>query len=409
MTSDERGERAVPTGLEITPLNPEFQRDPYGLLGELRRRDPVHRDEMLGCTIVTRQADVDAVLRDRSSSVDPRRAAPGTFIERFLLPNLPPVRSMLFLDAPDHTRLRNLVSKAFSPRAIAEMAPRIQAIVDELVAAAPRGVELDLVEAFTSPFPVRVIAEMIGVDPAHRDDFKRWSDDIVAVFDPMVTAEARARIGAARDALHDYLRREIAARRASPRADLLGGLVAAEEAGERLSDIEILMMCTLLLTAGNVTTTDLVGNGVLLLLANPAEIEKLQRDPSHVKNAVEEILRFDTSVLQVARTPTREVAIGGCPVAAGQSVILSLAAANRDPAANPDPDRFDVTREEIHHLSFGGGSHYCLGAPLARLEAQIALTALFAGGVRLRRGEAPVEWRRVPAFRGPARLPVVLD
>jgi hypothetical protein len=208
-------------------------------------------------------------------------------------------------------------------------------------------------------------------------------------------------------ALDAYFRRAIDERRARPRADLIMSLMEAKEGADALSDDEIVSMCNLLLTAGNVTTTDLIGNGVLALLQHPEEWRKLREDPSLIKNAVEEMLRYDPPVTQSGRTPLSDLEIDGVHIAAGQSVTPQLAAANRDPAGRAEPDRFDITREDTHHSSFGGGIHYCLGAPLARLEAQISVGRLVERFPRLRLAGGPVEWKRVPTFRGLARLDVL--
>jgi len=205
-----------------------------------------------------------------------------------------------------------------------------------------------------------------------------------------------------------YLRRVLARRRAEPRDDLLSALIAAEEVGDRLDDDEIVTMCELLLVAGNVTTTDLIGNGVWLLLRHPAELAKLRADPALIDHAVEEILRFESPVVQSVRLPTADVTIRGCPMRRGESVVVFLAAANRDPEVYPEPDRFDVTRRDVHHQSFGGGAHFCLGAPLARLEARLAIGALLERFPHLRLADEPPVWRAVPVFRGLAKLRVLV-
>ncbi|MBI5284471.1 MAG: cytochrome P450 [Chloroflexi bacterium] len=410
---------SVPTGLALTTLDETFRTDPFPVLDELREREPVHYDAVLHRWVLTRHDDIDRLLRDRTLSVDPRKAAPGTFERMFFVgagmeePADGEVStgdgemSMLFSDAPYHTRLRGLVSKAFSVRAVEAMAPRIEQIADELLDAVAGQPGFDLIEAFAGPLPTIVIAEMLGVDPADRREFKRWSDAGVQRFNPMLSPEGRAEADEASEALRAYFMRAIAERRREPRPDLLSSLIAAEESGDRLSDNEILTMCSLLLAAGNVTTTDLIGNGMMALLRNPGELRRLRDDPALIKNAVEEMLRFDPPVTQSGRTPLSDVEIGGCPITAGQSVTPSLAAANRDPAVYPEPHRFDITRKDTHHHSFGGGAHTCLGAPLARLEAQIAVGALVARFPDLRLAGGPVAYRNVPGFRGIANLHVL--
>ncbi|HYB42383.1 MAG TPA: cytochrome P450 [Candidatus Methylomirabilis sp.] len=396
----------VPTGVELTPLDPVFRADPHPVLARLREGEPVHCDQVLTRWFLTRARDIDRLLRDRTMSVDPRRANEGTFMRIFERFN---DFSMLFQDPPTHTRLRALVSRAFTPRAVERLGPRIREIADELLAGVAGQARIDLIEAFAGPLPVIVIAEMLGVDPGDRRDFKRWSDAQAASLNPLLTEEERAAVNAADEELEEYLRRALAERRAAPREDLIGAMIAAEDAGDQLTDAEIVTMSELLLAAGNVTTTDLIGNGLWVLLRHPDQLRKLRDDPALITNAVEEILRFESPVVQAARITTADVEIDGCPVRRGESVVASLAAANRDPADYREPDCFDITRTDAHHRSFGGGAHFCLGAPLARLEAQIAIAAFLERFPRARLAEEPLEWRALPGFRGLARLPVLVD
>jgi cytochrome P450 len=396
----------VPTGVELTALDQAFRTDPYPVLARLREREPVHYDSIIKRWVLTRQAEIDRVLRDRTMAVDARKANEGTYMRLFVPATRGREPSMLLLDAPDHTRLRSLVNKAFTPRAVELLAPRIRKIVDELLEAVTGQDSFDLIEAFAGPLPVIVIAEMLGVDPARRADFKHWSDLTVTRFNPLLTVEQRALMIDGMKQLDAYLEGAIAERRATPRNDLISALIAVEDTGDQLTDSEIVTMCGLLLAAGNVTTTDLIGNGVWTLLRHPDQLRKLRDDPSLIKNAVEEILRFDSPVVQTARIPMDDVEIGGCPMHRGESVLASLAAANRDPDAYPEPDRFDITRQDVHHHSFGGGAHFCLGAPLARLEAQLAIAALVQRFPGLRLADEPLEWRALPSFRGLTKLRV---
>ncbi len=407
MTTDDRDE-TPPTGVQLTSLDQEFQRDPAPALERLRRLDPVHFDSVLNRYVLTRNADIDALLWDRSLSVDPRKAAPGTFETMFVSAGYEGEQSMLLSDPPYHTRLRSLVTKAFSAKAIAAMGPRIQELVDELLDAVDGPGVVDLIASLAGPLPTIVIAEMLGVDPARRADFKRWSDLGVMNFNPLLSHEERAKVAEAGAALDAYFRGAIAERREHPRKDLITLLVTAEENGDHLTEDEIVRMCGLLLAAGNVTTTDLIGNGVLALLQNPGEIKKLHNDPALIKNAVEEMLRYDPPVTQTGRISLSATQVDGVTIAEGQSITPMLAAANRDPEAHADPDRFDITRSDVEHHSFGGGVHYCLGAPLARLEAQLAVGTLIRRFPGIRLAGEQLEWRRVPGFRGLVRLPVHL-
>jgi len=397
----------VPTGVAVTALDPAYQHDPDPVHDALREREPLHHDQVLHRWLLTRHDDVDTLLRDRSLSSDPRNGAPETFMAAFVEAN-GREPSILLLDPPEHTRLRGLISKAFTPRAIEQMAPRIEQIAANLLDAVAGSDGFDLISAFAGPLPTIVIAEMLGVDPGDRLDFKRWSDNGVMAFDPLLSEELRERVVASSAELDAYFRRAIADRRVAPRADLISSMIAAEVDGVCMTDDELVTMCSLLLAAGNVTTTDLIGNGTLALLRSPGELQKLRDDPSLIKNAVEEMLRYDSPVTETARIPLDDTEIHGCPINSGESLVPVLAAANHDPEVYPEPHRFDITREDTHHHSFGGGVHFCLGAPLARLEAQIALGALVQRFPRLRLGDAALEYRRIPGFRGLVRLDVLI-
>ena len=406
MTKSDQTADGLPTGVELTPLDSGFRQDPYPTYDALRESAPVHHDPVFSRWLLTRHDDVEALLRNRDLCVDPRKAAEGTFDQMVvnLLGDREP--SILFLDAPDHTRLRGLVSKAFTPRAIEEMTPRIQEIVDGLLDAVAGRDGFDLIAEFAGPLPTVVIAEMLGVDPADRDDFKRWSDEGVRLFDPTLSPEERQQVMESQETLEQYFRSTITDRRARARDDLISSLIAAEEAGDQLSDDEIVTMCALLLGAGNVTTTDLIGNGVLALLQHTSEMEKLRADPSLINNAIEEMLRFDSPVQQTGRIPMAEIEFGGHVIPANHSITPQLGGANHDPSVYTEPHRFDITREDVHHQSFGGGAHYCLGAPLARLEAKIGIATLVSRFPNLRLTDEPLEYRRIPSFRGVVKLNV---
>ncbi|MFN0095460.1 MAG: cytochrome P450 [Dehalococcoidia bacterium] len=401
---------AMQVGLAATSFDPGFRENPHEILDKLRESGAVVQDTVIRRYLVSQAEAVEAVLRDRELCVDPRKAPPDSFL-RMLNRNADEqpqgTQSMLFLDPPDHDRLRGLVNKAFTPKAVDRMAPRIQEIADELLDKLAAKPGFDLIAEFSAPLPTIVIAEMLGVDPKDQARFKAWSDAIIISFNPLMNDEQRKALEAARDEMNAYLRHVIAERRASPREDLISGMVAAEEAGDFLSDDEIVTMISLLLLAGNLTTTDLIGNGVLALLKNPEQLQKLRDDPSLITNAVEEMLRFDPPVTQSGRIVVKDTSVAGCPIPAGSSISPLLLAANHDPAFNPDPHRFDITRAQVSHVSFGGGRRYCLGAPLARLEARIAVLSLVQRIPNLRLAEQKLEYRAIPAFRGLARLDVL--
>jgi hypothetical protein len=307
---------------------------------------------------------------------------------------------MLVLDDPEHARLRRLVTHAFNARAIDAVRPRVAEIADELLDAVAERAEFDLIEDFASPLPIIVIAAMLGVDAADRADFRRWSKGLANVFSPVRTPELQAQLQANADELSAYFERAIAQRRACPRDDLISAMIAAADGDDRLTGQEIITMCNLLLLAGNLTTTDLIGNCVLALLRHPEQRAKVLADPARMADAIEETLRLDPPVVQSLRIPLQPVTIGGCPVRAGEAVTTFLMAAGQDPALHADPLRFDIDRADKTHFAFGGGVHFCLGAPLARAEATIAITRLFARFPALALADAPVERNISAAFNG---------
>ncbi len=410
-TTPSSGPKEMPLGLSITAMDPGFRENPHEMLDKLREEGAVLLDSVLGRVVLTRAAEVEAVLRDRDLCVDPRKAPEGSFM-RLLAERRRDGRetepSMLFLDPPDHDRLRGLVNKAFTPKAVDRMEPRVREIAKELLdRIEARGGEFDIIADYSAPLPTIVIAEMLGVDPADQAQFKIWSDILINGLNPMQGEASRKAGEIAGDEMNTYLKAAVEERRANRREDLISAMIDAEENGDQLTDEEIVTMVGLLLLAGNLTTTDLIGNGMLALLQNPAEADKVRANPALIDNAVEEMLRFDPPVTQSGRLTLKEMEVGGCPVHAGQSISPLLLAANHDPAANADPHRFDVERENIRHVSFGGGRRYCLGAPLARLEARIAVMALLERFPHLRLAAETVEHRSVPAFRGLVKLPVV--
>jgi cytochrome P450 len=389
---------SLPNGIQLTPFDPEFQRNPHAVLDRLREVAPALRDDQLKRWFLTRHEDVRAVLRDKDLWSDPRKANADSFVRMIIADDGEP--SMLFMDDPDHKRLRGLINKAFTPKAVESMRARVRAIAEELLGVI-HATEFDLIDALAAPLPVMVIAEMLGIDAGDHARFKQWSDTAVsAFFNPFRSAEDSERSAAARQALDSAFQHHIDARRRAPGNDLISAMVLAEEAGDSMTDIEIIGQCNLLLIAGNVTTTDLIGNGVKALLDHPNELAKLRARPALIGNAVEEMLRYDSPVTQSGRTANREMTIRGCPIHTGESISVSLAAANHDPAVHQEPHRFDIERANPSHESFGGGRHFCLGAPLARVETQEAIAALLARYPTLGIGRTPYTYRTIPGFRG---------
>jgi hypothetical protein len=395
----------LPTGIRLTALDDAFRNDPYQVLERMREHDPVHEDKELKRWFVTDHALVRQVLRDKDFCVDARKASPGTFARSIADPREMP--SMLGLDDPDHRRLRSFVARAFAPHSIALMRPGIERLVDGVLAGLRGRTSFDLISAYAAPIPFLVLAEMLGVDASEQRSFGQWADAKVLAFDPLRSPAAGAAMAEADAGLRAYFRRAIAARRAAPRDDLMSDLVRANAAGETLSEDEIVTMCNLLIVAGIVTTTDLIGNGMLALLRAPDQYRKLRERPELIAGAVEEMLRFDGPVIQTGRIATKEYRCGGRHIAKGDSVSLSLGAANRDPRAYNDPHKFDIERNDPHHLSFGGGVHLCLGAALARLEVQIAIGRLVQAFPSLRLAAGPVERKRLPILNGCRELVVL--
>jgi cytochrome P450 len=396
--------QSLPTGLQLTAADPVFREHPHEYLDRLRTEDPVHRDAELGRLFLTRFEEVRAVVSNRALSVDPRKAPPGSYLRRILAANEPIEAfepSMLSLDDPDHKRIRGLVSQAFNQRAVDAFRPRILAIAEELLAALSGRDTFDVIAEYAAPLPTIVIAEMLGVDPGDFARFKRWSDARSQIFNTARTPEQSAELAASRQGLDDYFAHAVEERRHRRGTDLVSALVAAEESGDRLTQREIIVTCNLLLVAGNLTTTDLIGNGVLALLSYPDQLVKLRAHPELVPHAVEEMLRYDPPVAQTSRVAQDPLEIGGKEVQVGEVMTVSLLAAGHDPARHSEPRRFDIERADTSHLAFGGGAHFCLGAPLARAEAQIAIPLLFERfpSLRLDR-QHPIEHKSVPVFNG---------
>ena len=398
-------EEAVPTGVQLTPMDPVFRNDPYPVLERVRNAEPVHRDEPLSRWFVTGFEEVREILRNKDLSSNIHNANPDSYTGRMRLNAQSggmseTFNSILFKDDPEHRRLRTLVSKPFSPKAVEDLRPRIRANVAELLDTLTQPT-FDLVKSFAGPLPVVVIAELLGVESQKRGLFKAWSNDITAgFFNPLKLRELTERGARAQRALCEYLDEVIAARRRQPGSDLISSMITADEGEIPLSDTEIRGQTNLLLVAGNVTTSDLIANGMKALLSHPEQLAALRADPDLIGNTVEEILRYDSPVTQANRILTTDMTFHGCPMNRGQSVSVSLAGSNHDPRANPDPDMFDIRRKDVRHLSFGGGKHLCLGSWLARVEAQEAILGLLRKFPQLSLNEQLFEYRPVPSFRG---------
>jgi len=358
---------------------------------------------------VTPHEDVAAVLLDDERFVrDPRLALTD---DQLRAEEAPPAiaaidNHMLNRDGDDHRRLRRLVTKAFTPKVVEQLRPRIQTIADELLDAVEARGSMDLSAEYAFALPITVIAELLGVPNADHGRFKEWSDAIIT---PAIGPEALERFFGQMGEFVAYLTDLFAARRADPQDDLVSVLLAARDASDALTEEEVFGTVVLLIVAGHETTVGLIGNAVLSLLAHPEQLERVRADPSLIPAAVEEVLRYEGPVERtINRWAATDVELGGHTIRRGEIVIAILGAADRDPRRFPDPDRFDVQREDTRHVAFGRGSHYCLGAPLARLEAEIALETLFRRLPGLRLDVAPdeLEWRATPTFRRLETLPV---
>ena len=403
----------MPQPPRVDLLDPAFKANPYPTYAELRSTAPVHRVELpdgLGIWLITRYDDVLAVLKDERLVKDWRKVLTSEQLAQ--IPPIPPVmealsRNMLDMDPPDHQRLRSLVSKAFTPRLIERLRPRVQAIADGLLDAVQDRGEMDLIDDYAFPLPITVIAELLGVPAEDRDSFREWSGAAVS---GNTTQEHLDKVLIPHmQAFTDYLHALFEEKRKNPKDDLVSALLRAEEAGDKLSEDELLGMVFLLLVAGHETTVNLIGNGVLALLQHPDQLQKLKDDPSLIKPAVEELLRYDGPVeTSTERFAREDVRIGETVIPRGEMVLVVLAAADHDPERFADPDELDITRIDNRHLAFGKGIHHCLGAPLARMEGQIAISTLLARmpDLRLKGSSESLSWHPGLTLRGLRGLPL---
>ncbi len=405
----------APHVLELTPLNPAFKADPHVMLDKLRADHPIMRDEAAGVFFLTRHEDVRGVLTDLTLWRDPAKAEEAAVLSRRILderqdssPDSERPKSILLIDDPDHARIRGPLAQALYRR-VAKFRGEVERIVEGALDALDGRNRFDLMADFALPIPIDVIASILGVDHARLAEFRDWSEGVIQSLNPLRTPAQTEHMVASSDLLGAYMWGMLAERRAEPRDDLVTDMVQAQAAGADLSDVDLATNLIGLLVGGNLTTTDLIGNGVRLFLTNPAELVKLRADPSLIGAAVEEILRYEPPVDVTGRIASRDMAVGGCSVGAHQSMLLSLRGANRDAAVFDEPHRFDITRKKSPHVAFGGGAHICIGAPLARLEAQVALPRLFErfANLRIAEPDAGPIWRDLPFFRGLQRLDVL--
>lgn len=387
--------------LDALLADPTLIDDPYPTYRRLREEAPVFWSERMNGWVVTRYDDVLRTFSDPQHFRNGGRfepvfdALPSEVHAEFAPMRRHFMHGIIGADPPDHTRMRALVQKAFTPRALEAMRAPVQTIVDELLAACAGRDEIDVVRDLANPLPVLVIARMMGVPPEMGPQFKRWSDEVMRFQSAGRASLDEMRIS--HRALFEFraaLEELFAQRRADPRDDIVTALVQAEEAGDRLSQEELLATCVTLLVAGHETTTNLIANGLLALLRHPEQMAALRKDPGLMGTAVEEMLRYDTSLQRNRRIVGEDIELGGMPLRTGQFVMQVIGAANRDPAVFAEPDRFDITRSPNPHIAFGRGIHFCLGAPLARIEAPIALAALLERFPRMHLAQEAQDWRR---------------
>jgi cytochrome P450 len=398
------------------PFDPLWASDPFSVYAQLRERAPIHRND-LGFWVVARHADCLALLRDRrvssdSLNVDVERVSAG-----FRTPAPPDdpmtvamqeLRPFLFRDPPDHTRLRGLVSKAFTPKVVESMRAGTEEVVDQLLDAALEADRVDLLDTFAYPLPVRVICDLLGVPLDDQDRFKVWSDALARGLDPdfLLAQEVIDARGEALLQFSQYFFELLAERRRHPGEDLLSGLVQVEEEGTVLSEGELLSTCILLLVAGHETTVNLISGGTLALLEHPDQLVRFRDDPAVQRSGIEEMLRYVSPVQLTGRVMLEDLELEGVTFRAGDFAMLLIASGNHDPAQFNDPERFDVTRTPNNHLGFGFGIHHCLGAPLARMEAQVALSALVRRAPDLALATDRVTYKNNIVLRGMESLPV---
>lgn len=391
-------------------LDPEVLANPYPLYHRLRSEDPVYWDAFLHAWVVTRYADVVTVF-DRFSA--DRTPTPEQLTAMGMAALSPiaqvMVRQMLFLDPPAHTRVRSLAARAFTPRRVERLRAHIQEIVEDLLDGVAAAGSMDIIADLAYPLPAIVTAEMLGVPPTDRDQLKAWSEDFAEVLGNFQHNPDRiSRLLRSLDNMTAYFRAAVRRDQDHPTEGLIHALATVEVEGDRLSEDEVIANTIVTMVGGQETTTNLIGNGVLTLLRHPDQLDKLRNDPSLTLSAVEELLRYESPSQHTARLAPEDIQLGGTLIRKRQAVIAVMGAANRDPARFPDPDRFDICRPDNRHVAFGWAAHFCFGAPLARIEGQIAVGTLLRRFPDLRLRPGPLTWRPNLGLRGLTSLPVTL-
>ncbi|HSG88030.1 MAG TPA: cytochrome P450 [Pseudomonadales bacterium] len=401
-------ETQAPTSLfEISAFDPEARENPHPRMKALREQGRVMRDEAVKTWLLSHYDDIRTTVNDPTYVRHPLNAEEGSLSRMLIGPDDPEGKrtSILFMDDPDHARNRRPLMQAFYTR-IKTMEAEIEALIDGVIDAAPATGRFDLMEHIAVPIPILVIAHVLGVDESRLVEFRQWSEGLILGLNPMRTPEQTAYMEDSRDKLDGYFTELMAARRAEPRDDLISDMVQAQAAGGDFADDELRINLQALLVGGNLTTTDLIGNGVWLFLTHPEQLEALKADPKLAVPAVEEVLRFEAPVQATSRILAEDREVAGCPMKKSQPVFMSLAAANRDPDKFERPEAFDITVKRRSHVSFGGGAHICIGAPLARIEARRVYRKLFERYPDMKLPEQSLVWRALPFFRGIEKLEV---
>jgi len=389
-------------------LDPEILADPYPLYRRLRSEDPVHWDPYLHAWVVTRYADVVTVLQRFSADRTPtpeRLASMG--MEQLSPIARVMVKQMLFLDPPQHNRIRGLAAVAFTPRRVEQLRSRIQEITEELIDRVEAQGEIEIMETLANPLPAIVTAGLLGVPARDHNRLKNWSQDFAEVLGNFQHNPDRAsRVLSSLEEMTAYFRDAVRREAGEPTEGLVNALTTAEVDGDRLTEEEVIANVIVTMVGGQETTTNLIGNGLLTLLRHPDELERLRADPSLIPSAVEELLRYESPSQHTARLAPNDIEVGGQVIRERQAVIAVMGAANRDPERFSDPDRLDLAREDNRHLAFGWASHFCFGAPLARIEGQIAFATLLRRLPGLRLLPGPITWRQNLGLRGLTALRV---
>lgn len=407
MSESEETGKAPTSIMEVSAYDPEARDNPHPKMKRLRETHPVLRDEPLKTWLLSRYDDVRATVNDRTFDRHPRNAEPGSMLSMLGDPDDPEGRrtSILFQDDPDHARNRLPLVKAFYAR-IKKMEPEIEAIIDRVIEAAPASGRFDLMEEIAVPLPIAIIAHILGVDENRLDEFRDWSEGVILGLNPARSDEETNYMIASADKLNAYFTQLMEERRVAPKDDLISDMVQAQADGGDFDDDELRTNLQALLVGGNLTTTDLIGNGVWLFLNHPDQLEALKADPTLASQAVEEVLRFEAPVQATSRVVSEDRDVAGCPMKKSQPVFMLLAAANRDPSKFEAPETFDITPKRASHMSFGGGAHICIGAPLARIEARRVYQKLFERYPSMTLPKQDIVWRALPFFRGIERLKV---